>query len=357
MERIEAVIIGAGQSGLSVGYFLQRAGRPFVILDAHPRVGDSWRTRWDSLRLFTPARFDGLAGMPFPAPRHTFPTKDAMADYLEAYTARFRLPVRTGMRVDRVTRRGDRLLVDAGGVQFDAANVVVAMATFQRLRVPAFARELDPGITQMHSRDYRGPSQLKPGGVLLVGAGNSGSEIGMEVVRHGHPTWLAGRDVGHVPFRIEGLTSRLLIWVIFRIVFHRILTVDTPLGRRARPHALSHGGTLIRVKPKDMDAAGIRRVPRMAGARDGKPLLDDGQVLDVANVIWCTGFDPGFSWLDLPVLGPDGTPRHRAGSVSGVPGLYFVGLLFLYAVSSTMIHGAERDAQRIADAIIEKARL
>ncbi len=292
--------------------------------------------------------------MPFPAPRHTFPTKDAMADYLEAYAARFRLPVRTGMRVDRVTRRGDRFLVDAGGAQFDAANVVVAMATFQRPRVPAFARDLDPSITQMHSRDYRGPSQLKPGGVLLVGAGNSGSEIGMEVVRNGHPTWLAGRDVGHVPFPIEGRLSRLLIWTIFRVVFHRILTVDTPLGRKARPHVVSHGGTLIRVKPKDMDAAGIRRVPRMARVREGRPLLDDGQVLDVANVIWCTGFDPGFSWIDLPVFGADGAPRHERGIAADVPGLYFVGLLFLYAVSSTMIHGAERDARRIADAIIAR---
>src|SRR5512138_519600 len=176
-ERIETVIIGAGQSGLSVGYHLARRGLPFVILEASRRVGDVWRQRWDSLRLFTPARYDGLVGLPFPAPAHSFPTKDEMADYLEDYARRFKLPVRTGVRVDRLSKRGDNFLIVAGNQEIEARNVVVAMATFQRNRIPDWAKNLDSTIVQIHSADYRNPSQLRAGDVLVVGAGNSGADI------------------------------------------------------------------------------------------------------------------------------------------------------------------------------------
>jgi putative flavoprotein involved in K+ transport len=350
-EQIQTVVVGAGQAGLSTGYFLARHGLPHVILEANQRVGDTWRRRWDSLRLFTPARFDGLAGMPYPAPPHYFPTKNEMADYLEAYASRFRLPVRTGVRVERVSREGERYLVTAGEQAFEAEHVVVAMATFQRPRVPAFAAELDPGIVQLHSSEYRNLGQLAPGPVLVVGAGNSGSEIAMEAARAGRETWLAGRDVGHVPVRIERPVGRLLLPIVFRIVFHRVLTVDTPVGRKARPKMVSQGGALIRVKPKDLAAAGVRRVGRVTGVREGRPVLEDGQVLGPASVVWCTGYHPGLSWLDLPVFGPGGEPVQQRGVAAGEPGLYFVGLHFLYALSSTMIHGVERDAKRVADTI------
>jgi putative flavoprotein involved in K+ transport len=354
-EQVQTVIIGGGQAGLSTGYHLTRRGLPCVILEANARIGDSWRNRWDSLRLFTPARFDGIAGMPFPAPAHSFPPKDEMADYLEAYAARFALPVRAGVAVERLSREGDRYLVTAGELSFEAEQVVVAMASYQRPRVPPFAGELDPGVVQLHSSDYRNLAQLRAGGVLVVGAGNSGSEIALEAARGGHPTWMSGRDTGHVPFRIEGAAGRLLLPFIFRFVFHRVLTVDTPIGRKARPKVVSQGGPLIRVKPKDLAAAGVQRVPRMVGVRDGVPVLDDGRVLEVANVVWCTGFHPGFSWIDLPVFAGDGEPAHQCGIVANEPGLYFVGLHFLYALSSTMIHGVERDAERVADAIAARA--
>jgi putative flavoprotein involved in K+ transport len=352
----DVVVIGAGQAGLSVGYYLARAGRRFVILDAHERVGDSWRKRWDSLRLFTPAKFDGLVGMRFPAPPNHFPTKEEMADYLEAYAARFRLPVRTGARVERLSRRGDRFVIRAGGRELEADQVVVAMANYQRPKRPAFAAQLSPDIVQVHSADYRNLAQLRPGPVLIVGGGNSGAELALEMARGGHPTLMAGRDTGEAPIRLDGFLARtLLARLLFRVVFHRVLTVRTPMGRRARPHILRKGHPLIRVKNRQLAAVGVKRVPRVAGVREGRPQLEDGQGLDVANVIWCTGFDPGFSWIDLPIHGDDGELLHDAG-VAPVPGLYFVGLGFLYAMSSAMIHGVGRDAARIVEAIEARTR-
>jgi putative flavoprotein involved in K+ transport len=350
----DTIVIGAGQSGLATGYFLQQEGRDFVILDANPRIGDAWRNRWDSLRLFTPARYDGLAGMPFPASPHSFPTKDEMADYLETYAAHFKLPVRTGVRVDHLTRKGNRFMLSAGDQRFEADNVVVAMATFQKPRIPDFTRELDPGIRQIHSVDYRNPDQLQDGSVLIVGAGNSGAEIAMEVSQN-HQTWLSGRDTGHVPFRIEGTAARIiLLRLVLRGLFHHLLTINTPLGRKIRPEFLSEGGQLIRTKPEDLAEAGVKRVPRTEGIQNGLPLLEDGRVLEVANVIWSTGFTPGFSWIDLPIMG-ELEPKHRRGVVQSQPGLYFVGLSFLYALSSTMIQGVSRDAEYIVKQIAARS--
>lgn len=353
-ERIETIVIGGGQAGLAVGYHLARRGLPFVILDANSRVGDAWRQRWDSLRLFTPARFDALPGMPFPAPGHVFITKDEMADYLEAYAAHFGLPVRTGVRVDRLTREDGEFVITAGDLEVRAAQVVVAMGTFQVPRVPRFAEELTPNILQMHSSEYRNPSQLQPGGVLVVGAGNSGAEIAVEVARE-HPTWLSGRSTGHLPFRIEGLAARLILQrLVLRVLYHRILTVSTPIGRKAHGRLVGRATPLIRLKPRDLAAAGVVRGPRTVEVRDGLPVLDNGQVLDVANVIWCTGFHPGFSWIYLP--GFNGAePSHQRGIATTEPGLYFVGLEFLYSVSSEMVHGVGRDAERIAETVAARA--
>ena len=356
IERIQTVIIGAGQAGLSAGYHLAKRGLPFVILEGNARVGDTWRRRWDSLRLFTAAKFDGLDGMRFPGDPDAFPTKDEMADYLEAYARRFALPVRTGVTVDRVERRGSTYLITTGAGQIEAEHVVIAMANYQKPRVPAFAQQLDPRIVQLHSLDYRGPHQMNEGAVLLVGAGNSGSEIAMELSRS-HAVWMAGRDTGHVPFRPASFLGRwLLVRLVLRVVFHRLLTLSTPLGRKARPKIVGHGGPLIRVQPKDLAAAGVQRVPRISEVRNGMPVTEAGQVLDVANVVWCTGFHPGFSWIDLPIFDDHGEPKHKRGVVDGEPGLYFVGLHFLYAMSSTMIHGVGRDAEYLGDRIAERVR-
>lgn len=354
-QQVDVVVIGAGQTGLSVGYHLKRRGIPFVILDANERIGDTWRRRWDSLRLFTPARYNGLDGMRFPDNVHVFPTKDAMADFLEAYAARFDLPVMTGVRVDRVSRQNGRYVVRAGERRFEAPNVVVAMGTFQRPKVPVFSGDLDPSIVQLHSGDYRGPAQLGDGDVLIVGAGNSGSEVARELAAGGRKVWMSGRDTGHIPFRIEGLLGRhLMVRLVVGFLFYRVLTTSTPVGRKVRPKVLAVGGPLIRVKPKDLAALGVERVPRTTGVEDGKPHLEDGRVLDVKNVVWCTGFTPDFSWIDVPIVTDGHEPTHRRGVVADAPGFYFVGLEFLYSLASAMVQGAGRDARYIVDRIAER---
>jgi len=346
VEKFDTIVIGGGQAGLAIGYYLKKDGRSFVILDANEQIGGSWRTRtWNSLRLFTPARFDGLPGWPFPAPGWSYPTARETADYLEAYAARFDLPIRTETPVSRLARDGDRYAVKCGERRLEADCVVVATGFYGKPSVPDFASELDPRIVQMHSSDYRDPSQLRPGGVLLVGAGNSGADIGMEVSAT-HRTWLSGRDKGEVPIRIESRKARFVVPILWFIA-SRVLTVKTPIGRKVRPHVLEDGAPLIRVKSKDLLAAGVERVAKTVGARDGLPVLEDGRVIDVANVIWCTGFRQDFSWIDVPVFGEDSEPMHERG-VASEPGLYFLGLDFLYAFTSENVGGVGRDARHIA---------
>jgi putative flavoprotein involved in K+ transport len=346
-ERVETAIVGAGQAGLSVGHHLARRDRSFVILDAHERVGDNWRRHYDSLRLYSPACLDGLPGMRFPAPAWTFPTKDETADYLEEYSTRFALPVRGGTRVERVSKNGAGYVVDCGDRRVEAENVVVATGTFGRPFTPAFAAELDPGILQLHSSEYKNPSQLRPGPVLVVGAAHSGADVAMDVAGE-HRTILCGRDTGQFPGDIESRPGRV-VWRVLSFLARRVLTTRTPLGRHMKHEVRDHGGPLLRFKRADLQAAGVERnAARASAVRDGKPELDDDSVLDVANVIWCTGFKQDFSWIEVPVVGEDGWPREERGVVASAPGLYFTGLAFQYAFSSMLILGAGRDAEYVA---------
>ncbi len=283
-ESCETLIIGGAQAGLSTAYHLRKRGLPFVILDSTERVGDSWRKRWDSMRLFTPRHFDGLAGLPFPGRGWLAPTKDEMGEYLESYAARFELPVRTALKAERLARENGRFVVETAGGRLEADQVVVATGAYHTPKMPGFARELDPSIVQLHSVDYRSPSQLREGGVLVVGVGNSGADISIEVVK-AHPTWLAGKETGHIPVRIDTRRGAATFRVV-RFIFHHVVTWRTPIGRKVMPKMAHMAAPLVRVKPKDIVRAGVQRVGRVAGVRDGLPLLDDGRVLDVANVIW-----------------------------------------------------------------------
>jgi putative flavoprotein involved in K+ transport len=255
-ERFDTVVIGGGQAGLAMGYYLKERQRGFTILDAGgDRIGDTWRRRWDSLRLFTPAALSGLPGIPFPSPGGYFPTKDETADYLEEYARKFDLPVRLGRRVDSLRREGDGYLLSAGEERYVAENVVVATGPYHTPRIPDFAQWLDPSITQLHSSAYRNPDQMPEGDVLVVGAGNSGAEISVELAAT-RKTYLSGRDTGHLPGGVpqRSLPRYILFglfvgsWILVRF------TVDTRLGQKGREFNRSQGAPLVRVTPSSVGA-------------------------------------------------------------------------------------------------------
>jgi putative flavoprotein involved in K+ transport len=354
--RARTIVIGAGQAGLAAGYHLSRRGLPFEILEAKDRVGDVWRERWDSLRLYSPARADALPGMPFPAPGHTFPTGREMGDYLEAYAATMELPIRTATRVEALDRAPDGrgFVVSAGGEQLEAGQVILANGAFQRPRVPSFASALDPSIRQLHSSAYRDPSQLGDGPVLVVGVSHSGADLAMESARSGHRTFLSGRAHGQLPVPLEGPAGRIGLRVA-SFAFQHVLTLRTPIGRRMAPNVRNGGLPLLRFRRGDLLGAGVEwSAARTVGVSDGRPRLADGEVLDVATVLWCTGFERDDSWIHLPVVGDDGRPLETRGVADGVPGLYFLGVLFQYAFSSMLIAGAGRDAAYVVGRVADR---
>ncbi|HEX6759970.1 MAG TPA: NAD(P)/FAD-dependent oxidoreductase [Propionibacteriaceae bacterium] len=352
IEQVDTVIVGGGQAGLAVGYHLAQRGQSFVILDGNERTGDSWRTRWDSLQLFTPAYLNALPGLEFPGPRHRCSTKDAMADYLEAYATRFDLPVRRGLRVDSVTKNTGRFTVSAGDHRFEADNVVLATGGYQAAFVPDFAEQLDADIVQIHSSQYRRPSQLHDGDVLVVGAANSGAEIALEVSAT-HRTWLSGPHPGSEPSRPGSSVDRL-VTPPFWFFISRVASVTNPIGRRIRPQLVKSTLPLGRVRPKDLETAGIVRLPKTIAVQDGVPLMEDGRMVNVANVVWCTGYRPAFDWVHLEAFDQEGQPIHERG-ITAEPGLYFIGLFFLTSAASSLVGGVGRDAEYIARHIATRA--
>ena len=356
MERIDTVIIGAGQAGLSAGYHLKKRGLPFVILDADARIGDHWRDRWDSLKLYSPAKYDALPGLPFPGNAWAWPTGREMGDYLETYARRFELPVRSGVRVDRVEPIGGGFIVSTSdGGRFASRQVVVATGPFRAPFVPELAGRLDPAIRQLHSHDYREPSQLPDGPVLVVGLSHSGADIAFELANAGHRTYLSGKSNGQLPIKVVDTQRARVGWPVVQFLFKHVLTIRTPMGRSMRPHVRHGGGPLLRVRLDDLDKAGVQRHDaKTVGARDGKPELADGTVLDVRSVIWATGYRPDYAFIDAPVTGPDGWPDEVRGVSPTVPGLYFVGVPFQYAFSSMLVTGAGRDAKYVVERIAER---
>jgi putative flavoprotein involved in K+ transport len=353
-DRHEAVVIGAGQAGLAAGYHLDRHGIDFAVLEASRRVGDVWRERYDSLRLYSPARYDALPGLPFPLARSAFPTGRQMADYLEAYADHHRLPVQTGVRIDRVRASneagGGGYVISAGDRRFAANQVIVATGAFQRPHVPELATRLDPAIRQFHSADYRGPHQLADGPVLVVGLSHSGADIAHEVAAAGHRTFVSGAAHGQLPFSVDSRRARLA-WPLMRFVAWNVLTLRTPIGRKMAPTVRAGGGPLLRVRRGDLEAIGVTLNEARTVDVDGRgrPVLADGTALDVANVMWCTGFRPDYGWIELPVFGENGWPKERRGVVDDQPGLFFLGIPFLYSFTSMLVLGAGRDAAYVVD--------
>jgi putative flavoprotein involved in K+ transport len=348
-ESFNTIVIGGGQAGLAVGYYLTQKGDKFVILDENQQTGTSWRKRWDSLKLFTPSKLNGLPGMPFPKPKDYFPTKNEVAEYLEMYASHFNLPIRHNMKVTGVTHTDNGYLVSTDTVKLPAQHIVIATGPFQKPYTPDIAGQLDPGIQQLHSSAYRNPKSMSAQSILVVGAGNSGAEISLELAQAGKKVWLAGRDVGRIPSNGplgKAFDGRLIWWVM-----GNILSVNTPIGRRVREGELHHGTPLGRATRKEIIEAGIDLTPRVSRIESGKPQIEGGRVLSVDGVIWATGFHPDYKWINLPILDEHGYPQHSRGVVQSAPGLYFVGLLFQTALNSSLLGGVGMDAAYIAGQI------
>jgi putative flavoprotein involved in K+ transport len=264
------------------------------------------------------------------------------------------LPVRNNVTVSRLSKDGELFRIETTAGEFTASNVIVATGSYGEPKTPAFADDLDPHIVQVHSAAYKNPSQLQPGGVLLVGAGNSGADICFDVIES-HPTWLAGPEVSHIPPDIDKWFARNVVIRVVRFVQRNVLCLRNPIGRKQAPKLRYKAVPLIRQKPKWIEKAGVKRVGRVVGVHDGLPQLDDGQVLDVTNVIWCTGYHHTFPWIDLGGMDEHGAPVHSRGVSDEVSGLYFIGLPFQYALASPSLFGMARDAAHVVKHLDKRA--
>jgi putative flavoprotein involved in K+ transport len=339
---LDVVVIGGGQAGLAMAWHLEQQGLRFVVLDAGPEVGHVWRRRWDSLTLFTPAQYDALPGMPFPAPADTYPTKDPVADYLRAYADAFELPVRLDARVAHLSRTGHGFEVRTANQTFSALQVVVATGPFQVPFVPPAADSLDPSVTQVHSADYRNPQALPDGPVLVVGGGNSGLQIAEELAATRPVQVSIGENPPMLPQRLLG---KDLFWWLTRFGLMRV-PAHTRLGRRVQ----ARGEFVIGTNRRQLTRNRVTFRPRLVDA-DGRTVrFADGSTRDVAVVIWATGYRSDYSWIHIPHLIEEGRVTHRRG-ITHIPGLYFLGLSWQHTRGSALLGFVNNDATHLAEHI------
>jgi putative flavoprotein involved in K+ transport len=338
----EVVVIGAGQAGLTMGYFLKRQGRKFVILEAAGSVGAAWRARWESLTLFTPRRYSGLPGLPFPGDPDGYPNGGEVIAYLEQYAATFQLPVQLNSAVRGLTSEGSRLSLQVDGRTIMADQVVVATGPFQAPFVPEVAERLAPGVFQTHATGYRKPSDLPEGTVLVVGGGNTGFQIAKELSVTNKVALAVGSRQTPLPQRLLG--RDLFWWLTKSRLFNT--TVESRLGRR-----LSTRETLIGSSPRELRRRyRVELKPRVVDANERTVRFEDGSELEVDAVLWATGYRPDYSWIHLPVFDEAGRLRHRRG-VTDVPGLFFLGLTWQHTRGSALIGWVKDDAEFIAEQI------
>jgi putative flavoprotein involved in K+ transport len=344
-DRFEVAVIGGGQAGLAMGYFLAREGRRFTILEASASIGAAWRSRWDSLLLFTPRRYDSLPGLPFPGDPDGYPGREEVIDYLENYASTFELPVQLNSAVQSVAPADGGFVLDLGGRTLAADQVVIATGPFQVPNVPVFAADLGPGVVQMHSTGYRRPSDVPDGTVLVVGGGNTGFQLAKELSAT-HSVQLAiGSRQTPLPQRLFG---RDLFWWLTKTGLIR-KTVESRIGRRARDR-----DTLIGSSTRDVKRHGVEVKPRVAGASYRTVTFADGSKLDVAAVIWATGYRSAYSWINVPVFDQDGRVLHRRG-VTDHPGLFFLGLTWQHTRGSALLGWVKDDAEFISERIAAHA--
>jgi putative flavoprotein involved in K+ transport len=344
-DRFEVAVIGGGQAGLAMGYFLAREGRHFTILEASDSIGAAWRSRWDSLVLFTPRRYDALPGLPFPGDPDGYPGRDEVIGYLERYASTFELPVELNSPVQSVAPADRGFVLNLGSRTLEADQVVVATGPFQVPNVPAFAADLAPDVAEMHSTGYRRPSDVPEGTVLVVGGGNTGFQIAKELSAT-HSVHLAiGSRQTPLPQRVLG---RDLFWWLTKTGLIK-KTVDSRIGRRARDR-----DTLIGSSTRDVKRHGVEVKPRVVGASGDAVTFEDGSELEVDAVIWATGYRSEHGWIDVPVFDQTGRVPHRRG-VTDYPGVFFLGLTWQHTRGSALLGWVKDDAEFISERIAANA--
>ena len=339
---VDVLVIGGGQAGLAMGYYLQRAGRDFAIVDGASEIGEAWSSRWDSLVLFTPTQFDNLPGLPFPGEVDAYPTKDEVATYLKTYAATFDLPVHTNTRISKLVKHGDRYVATADDDSIEAAQVVVATGPFQRPFVPDLSAGADPAVAQLHSSTYKRPGDLPAGAVLVVGGGNSGCQIARELAASNHVELAIGKKSPVIPQRLLG---RDIWWWGSQLGVSKV-TIDSKLGRR-----LSTRDPIIGQGPRSLAGAGVtlRKAVRSIAGRT--VTFDDGATSEPTAIVWATGFHGSYGWIDVPgVLDERGRPRHRRG-VTSAPGFFFLGLSWQWTRGSALLGWVGDDAAYVAERI------
>ena len=340
--RVDVAVIGAGQAGLAIGHWLARHDRRFVILEAGPSVGTAWRERWDSLRLFTPRRYDSLPGLEFPGEPDGYPDRDEVIAYLERYAQTFALPIEFNSAVrSLISASNGGFLLELDERQITADHVVVATGPFQVPRVPGLASSLAPEVFQVHSTGYRKASDLPQGTVLVVGGGNTGFQIAKELSATRKVVLSVGSRQTPLPQRLLG---RDLFWWLTKLGLLD-KTVDSRFGRRAR-----NSDTLIGSKPSELRRHGVGLRPRAVAASGRTVSFADDSTVAVDAVVWATGYRADYSWINLLVFDDDGRLRHRRG-VTDIPGLYFLGLTWQYTRGSALIGWVKEDAEFIAERI------
>lgn len=348
MRHEDTIIIGAGQAGLATAYFLQQLKVNFLILDASEQVGETWNNRWDSLKLFTPAQYNGLPGFPFPAKSGTFPTKTEMAAYLMKYAEKYSFPIQLRTSVTSIRQTSSGYEIHTGAETFECDNLVIATGGHPKPKKPDLSGSLSSAIFNIHSSQYKNPGSLPPGRVLVVGVGTSGVQIAIDLAKT-HKVFLSGKPTFHIPDFIFRYFGRPYWWFI-----NNILTIKTPMGRKARKGILTGGAPLINVSMKDVHAAGIEQLPRLTGVENGQPKFEDGRVVKVDSIIWATGFKPDFKWIEIVQVEESGWPKTNRGISNNCDGLYFVGMVFQFGLTSAIIGGVGRDAGFVAKHIAER---
>ena len=341
-KRLDVVVVGAGQAGLAIGYFLAQQGSGFTILDAAEKPAATWRGRWDSLKLFTSARYDALPGLDFPGDPDRYPTRDEVADYLTDYAHRFELPVELNSRVRSIRKAAQGYLVELDGRAYEAGQVVVATGPFQAPLVPAIAEQLDEAVAQLHSTAYRSPESIPEGRVLVVGGGNTGFQIAEELSASREVHLSIGARQMPLP---QTLLARDLFWYLDKTGLIR-KTAASRIGRRMQQRE----DVLIGSSPRSARRQGIELHGRAVGAEGSTVSFSDGATLDVGSVIWATGFRADHSWIDVPVFDEGGRVVHERG-VTNSPGLYFLGLLWQHTRGSALLGWVKDDAEYLAQRI------